>query len=122
MYSINAKSMSGMLRQWIQGSLFWVYFTGVVLVVAYGSIITNRLVKEACLGLTVMLFIFISAHHIPGFRNQQTMPMTIVYIFSNITLAGAALPLAGIAACVLFFAVLMNGLWIGALYRLRLAR
>jgi predicted anti-sigma-YlaC factor YlaD len=33
-----------------------------------------------------------------------------------------ALPLAGIAACALFFAALMNGLWIGALYRLRPTR
>lgn len=30
-----------------------------------------------------------------------------------------ALPVAGFAVCALFFAVVLNGLWIGALYRLR---
>jgi predicted anti-sigma-YlaC factor YlaD len=39
-----------------------------------------------------------------------------------VLLRAFALPVTAVAICVMFFAVMANGLWIGALYRLRVAR
>ena len=90
---MNASSMSGMVPSFIPGGVFWVYLTGLALILAAVSIIIQKQARLASFLLAAMLIIFVLTIHLPGLGgdNQMAMPM----LLKDLALAGAALGFAG---------------------------
>ncbi len=84
----NAGAMAGMVPSWIPGGAFWVYLTGIALLLAAISIIINKKAKLATMLLGVMLLIFALTIHLPGMLggNEASMPS----FMKDLAMAGAA--------------------------------
>jgi uncharacterized membrane protein len=92
---INAGSMGGMVPPYIPGGVFWIYFTGVAMILAALAIFTGIQGRAACFGLAVMLLIFIVTIHMPALANPQMKMMAMMSLFKDTGLMGAALAIAG---------------------------
>jgi uncharacterized membrane protein YphA (DoxX/SURF4 family) len=90
----NAPAMSGMVPLYIPGAIFWVYFSGAAMILAGLAIITGVQARAACLGLGLMLAIFIVTIQLPGMANPQTHMMSLVNGLKDTGLLGAALVIA----------------------------
>lgn len=90
--------MGGMVPSWIPGGVFWVYLTGVAMIVAAVAILLKREARLACYGLAAMLGVFVLTVHLPGLANpdENMMMMAMVALLKDTALAGAALGFAGI--------------------------
>ncbi len=88
---MNAGGMAGMVPGWLPGGVFWVYLTGLALIVAPISLFIGKKDKLAMLLLALMLVIFALLVHLPG--GQASMPS----LLKDLSLAGAALTWAGLA-------------------------
>ncbi len=91
----NAGQMAGMVPAFIPGGIFWIYFTGVAMIVAAIAIITGKQGRNACFGLAVMLLVFIVTLHLPGLSNPQMKIMAFMSLMKDTGLMGGALVLAG---------------------------
>ena len=88
--------MSGMVPSFLPAAIFWVYLTGLALILAAVSILIQKKARLACLLLAVMLIIFVLTIHLPGLGGenaQMAMPM----LLKDTALAGGALAFAGVA-------------------------
>lgn len=96
MHFMNAGMMAGMVP--LPGGIFWVYLTGLGLVGAAISILTQKFTKIACLLLAAMLMIFVLTIHLPGVMSgdPSQMQMAMPNMLKDMALSGAALLLAGI--------------------------
>lgn len=75
---VNAKDLQPLVAR-IPGGVFWVYFTGIAMILAGFAIILNKFAKPACYLLALMLFIFIIVIHLPGLiRGQLSAPVNIL--------------------------------------------
>ena len=88
---MNAGGMAGMVPGWLPGGVFWVYLTGLALIVAPISLFIGKKDQLAMLLLALMLVIFALLVHLPG--GQSSMPN----LLKDLSLAGAALTWAGLA-------------------------
>ncbi len=61
---VNADALRPVVAR-IPGGVFWVYFTGIAMILAGFAIILNKWAKPACYLLALMLFIFIVVIHLP---------------------------------------------------------
>ncbi len=86
-----AKDMVGMVPTWVPGGIFWVYFTGVAMLIAAVSIITTFKARLICILLAVLLLVYIITLHAPHMDQMQHMTA----LFKDLGLMGAALYLAG---------------------------
>ena len=93
MHFVAAGDMAGMVP--LPGGEFWVYLTGVALVLASISIIIQRKARLAGLLLGIMLIIFVIAIHIPTLVGGDQMAMASV--LKDLALAGAAFTYSGLA-------------------------
>ena len=94
---LNASQMTGMVPSFIPGGVFWVYLTGLALILAAVSILIQKQARLACLLLALMLIIFVLTIHLPGLGGenaQMAMPM----LLKDTALAGGALAFAGTAS------------------------
>jgi uncharacterized membrane protein len=91
----NANNMAGIVPPFIPGGVFWVYFTGVAMILAALAIITGKQGRGACFGLAVMLLIFIVTIHLPAMSNPQMKMMAMMGLFKDTGLMGAALAIGG---------------------------
>jgi putative oxidoreductase len=91
----NGGQMGGMVPSFIPGGVFWIYFTGVAMVLAALAIITGKQGRAACFGLVVMLLVFIVTMHLPGLANPQMKMMAMMSLFKDMGLMGGALVIAG---------------------------
>ena len=91
----NAGQMAGMVPSFIPGGIFWIYFTGVAMILAALAIITGKHGRNACLGLAVMLLIFIVTIHLPGLADPKMKMMAFMGLMKDTSLMGAALVIAG---------------------------
>lgn len=82
---------------WIPGGVFWVYFTGIALIAAAGSIIIKKMERLASLLLALMLLIFVLTIHLPGMGNPATAQMSIMGALKDLGLVAGALLIAGIS-------------------------
>ncbi|WP_343700741.1 hypothetical protein [Chitinophaga sp.] len=74
---VNAKEMMGMVP--LAGGVFWIYLTGVAMLLAAAAIIFNIQAKLAGYLLAVMLLVFIFAIHIPSMMKGNMMaPVSIL--------------------------------------------
>ncbi len=90
----NAANMGGMVPAFIPGGVFWIYFTGVAMVLAALAIITGIQGRTACFGLALMLTVFIVTIHLPGMGNPATKMMSMMGLFKDLGLLGASLVIA----------------------------
>lgn len=90
----DASAKAGTVPSYIPGGVFWVYFTGIAMILAALAILTGRQAREACLGLAVMLLVFIVTVHLPHLANPQLKAMGIVGLYKDTSMMGAALVLA----------------------------
>ncbi len=88
----SASQMAGMVPAWIPGGVFWVYLTGVAMIVAAAAIITKREAKLACYGLAALMGVFALTVHIPALAAGNQMAM--ISLLKDISLGGAALALS----------------------------
>lgn len=91
---VDAHGKAGIVPPYIPGGIFWIYFTGFAMVAAALALITGKQAREACLGLAVMLLIFIITIHLPHLANPQMKAMGLIQLYKDTSLMGAALVLA----------------------------
>lgn len=94
-HMMNAHQMGGMVPAFIPGGVFWIYFTGVAMILAAIAIITGQQGRNACFGLAVMLLVFIVTMHLPAMANPQMKMMAMMGLFKDTSLMGGALVIAG---------------------------
>ncbi len=83
-----ASGMSGMVPDFLPYPIFWVYLTGVCLILAAVAILIGKKAKLATLLLGVMLLGFALLIHLPGFLSQA-QPDSAMFL-KDTALAGAA--------------------------------
>ncbi|MEQ9404760.1 MAG: DoxX family protein [Cyclobacteriaceae bacterium] len=90
---MGANDMKGMVPSWLPGGIFWVYLTGLALVLSFMAFVMNKKAKLAMTLLGLMLLVFVFFIHLPGLMggNEMSMPM----ILKDTALAGAAFMLSG---------------------------
>ena len=88
-----AENMSGMVPDFMPGGVLWVYLTGVALLAACVSFVTQIQVQLAGLLLALMLVIFVLSVHLPAVMSGSETAMP--NLLKDLSLAGGALILAG---------------------------
>lgn len=93
----NAGSMAAVVPSFVPGGVFWVYVTGLAMLAAAISIISGKLVKLSGILLAVLLITFALTVMLPGLgnENEQIKQMSFVGLMKDLSLAGAALFVAG---------------------------
>ena len=83
---MGANEMKTLLPGYLPGGLFWIYFTGVCLLLAAIAIITNKQARLACYLLAAMLLIF-------GFKLHLRTSFTITFslFLKDVAMAMAAI-------------------------------
>lgn len=89
------EQMAGMVPSYIPGGIFWVYLTGAALLAAAISIISRKWIWWSSVLLFVLLLLFALTIHLPGLFNAQSMQMSMISLLKDLSLAGAALYVAG---------------------------
>lgn len=92
-------SMAAMVPSFVPGGVFWVYFTGVAMLAAAASILIDKYTKLSGILLAALLIIFVVTVFAPGMAsdNEQVKQMSFIGLMKDLSLAGAALLIAGIA-------------------------
>ena len=67
LHLINGSGMTGIVPGWLPAAIFWVYLTGVAMILAAISILTGKMTSLAAQLLALMLLIFVLTIHLPGF-------------------------------------------------------
>ena len=66
LHFINAGGMGGYVPGWIPGGVFWVYLTGLGMILAAISILSGKMTSLAGQLLALMLLIFVLTIHLPS--------------------------------------------------------
>jgi len=93
LHFVSANEMKTLLPDYLPGGVFWIYFTGVCLLLAAIAIIIDKQTRLACYLLAAMLLIFgLTLHLRPSFTTTFTlflkdaaMAMAAVLIGNNST-------------------------------------
>ena len=87
---LNASAMAGMVP--IPGGIFWIYLTGLSLILAGISIIIQKLDEWSSFLLAVMLLVFVLTIHLPGIlAGGEMAQMYMTNLLKDLALAGGAL-------------------------------
>lgn len=87
---LNSSAMAGMVP--IPGGIFWIYLTGLSLILAGISIIFQKLDEWSSLLLAVMLLVFVLTIHLPGvLAGGEMSQMYMTNLLKDLALAGGAL-------------------------------
>lgn len=86
----------GVLTSFIPLGAYTIILTGIMLIAASISIITEKFVKFSTILLAVLLFIFIVTIHIPHLFIDTDKTATIIALLKDISLMGGSLMIAGI--------------------------
>ncbi|WP_123864664.1 DoxX family protein [Chitinophaga barathri] len=85
---INAHTLASMAAG-LPGGTFWIYFTGVCMILAGISMISGKWTRVACYLLALMLVVFIAVIHIPALNKGNIFaPFNIL---KDLGLASAAI-------------------------------
>ena len=90
-----AKPFEATVPTWLPFGIFWVYFSGVVLVVAALAIIFRKHERLSCLILALLLVAHILNVHFNALVDPQRNLMEMASVFKDTGLLGAALFMAG---------------------------
>jgi uncharacterized membrane protein YphA (DoxX/SURF4 family) len=87
---LNASAMAGMVP--IPGGVFWIYLTGLSLILAGISIIIQKLDDWSSFLLAVLLLVFVLTIHLPGvLAGGEMEQMYMTNLLKDLALAGGAL-------------------------------
>ena len=87
---LNASAMAGMVP--IPGGVFWIYLTGLALLLSGVSIIIKKYDDWASFLLAVLLLIFVLTIHLPGVLSGGEMAqMFMTNLLKDLALAGGSL-------------------------------
>lgn len=87
---LNASAMAGMVP--IPGGVFWIYLTGLSLLLAGVSIIIQKLDDWSSFMLAVLLLVFVLTIHLPGVLNGGEMAqLYMTNLLKDLALAGGSL-------------------------------
>lgn len=87
---LNANAMAGMVP--IPGGLFWIYITGLSLILAGFSIIVQKQDDWTSFLLAVLLLVFVLTIHLPGVISGEEMAqMYMTNLLKDLALSGGAL-------------------------------
>jgi len=87
---LNASAMAGMVP--IPGGVFWIYLTGLSLILAGVSIIIQKLDEWSSFLLAVLLLVFVLTIHLPGvLAGGEMAQMYMTNLLKDLALAGGAL-------------------------------
>jgi uncharacterized membrane protein len=87
---LNASAMAGMVP--IPGGVFWIYLTGLSLILAGVSIIIQKLDDWSSFLLAVLLLAFVLTIHLPGvLAGGEMAQMYMTNLLKDLALAGGAL-------------------------------
>ena len=89
---MNANGMAGVVPSFIPGGVFWVYFTGAALVLSGVAILAQVKAHTACLGLAVMIGIFILTIHLPAYLAGDAM--ALMSLLKDLAIVGGVLGLS----------------------------
>jgi len=92
---IYTQSKIGSVPDYMPLQIFWVYFTGIALIAAGVSIITNIHAYVAGLLLALMLILFVIMIHLPGVLIPENMHASMTPFLKDTALAGGAIFIAG---------------------------
>ncbi len=95
MHFMKANDMAGIVPSFIPGGVFWVYLTGLALVLAAVAVFINKNAKLATMLLGAMLMIFVLTIHLPGLFEEATVQMSMANMLKDLALAGGAFFLSG---------------------------
>ncbi|KAA3615582.1 MAG: DoxX family protein [Calditrichaeota bacterium] len=93
MHFMAGGEMAGMVPSFIPGGVFWVYLTGLALVLAGISLVIKKKDKLAALLLGIMLILFVLTIHLPSVMGGNQMAMS--QVLKDLALAGAAFAFSG---------------------------
>lgn len=96
MHFMAGNEMAGILAGW-PGAVYFVYFSGLCLILAAIAIIIDKKAKLASLLLALLLLIIIIVVHLPGLNDPATMQMSMSNALKDLGLMGGALIIAGIS-------------------------
>jgi putative oxidoreductase len=94
LHFMNGDKMGGMVP--VPGGAFWIYFTGLAMVLGCIGMITKIQGKWASLGLAALLLLYTVFIHLPLAFSPATMQVQFPQVLKNISLIGGALAFAGI--------------------------
>ena len=94
MHFMNGSAMAGYIPSFIPGGVFWVYLTGLALILAPVAMFINKYAKLSMFLLGIMLLLFVLTIHLPGVLNSDTMQMYLPNMLKDLSLAGGAFFLA----------------------------
>ncbi len=86
---------AGMVTSFIPGAGFSVILTGIALVAASISIISNKYIVLSCSLLASLLLIFIATIHIPNLFIKERSVFALIELLKDTGLAGGALMIVG---------------------------
>lgn len=86
-----APQLAPVVPDFVGGGVFWVYFTGVAMLAAVVGIAFNTLLVPACLGLALLLAVFVLTIHVPALVGGAPLQPTLTNLLKDIALAGGAL-------------------------------
>ncbi|MEX0772948.1 MAG: DoxX family protein [Balneolales bacterium] len=97
LHFINNPDLTGVVPDFMPGPAFWVYITGVALVVGGSAIVVNQYTKTGGYLIAALMFLFVILLHIPGMFDEATMQMAMNNFFKDFALGGGALIIAGLS-------------------------
>jgi putative oxidoreductase len=95
---LHGTGMQNTVPKFIPYSIFWVYLTGVLLVVAAISFIIGKQVRLAGILLAIFLLLIVLTVHLPAVMNSdggEHVSIALTNLVKDTGLAGAALIIAG---------------------------
>ena len=97
LHFMNASAMSDMVPSFVPGGVFWVYLTGLAMILAGASIIIQKYTHLASKLLAGLLLVFVLTIHLPNLIGGNMM--AISGLLKDISLAGGALLVASFYPC-----------------------
>ena len=85
---MGATNMTGMVPSFLPAPIFWVYLTGLALILAAVAMILGKKAKLATLLLGIMLALFAILIHLSGFMNGDQFASSM--FLKDLALAGGA--------------------------------
>ncbi|MFQ6609422.1 MAG: DoxX family membrane protein [Fidelibacterota bacterium] len=97
MHFMNAGAMTDMVPSFVPGGVFWVYLTGLALILAGVSIIIQKYTHLASKLLAALLAIFVLTIHLPKLIGGDMMAMA--GLLKDFSMMGGALLIASLYPC-----------------------
>lgn len=95
---LNGTGMQKQMPRFIPYSIFWVYFTGVLLIAAAIAFLIGKQVRLAGLLLAIFLLLIVLTVHLPAIMNssgESQVSFAMTNLVKDTGLAAAALIIAG---------------------------